>query len=786
MTLYWKDWDWNNILTNPNWANGIKLHKDGRVELPLKKPQNLYLIQTEAGKQQLLDKIKKASWVGFDAETNGLMIFNKEFKIAGLCFAFDQHSGYYIPFNHKSPDCKFADGLFKKVAKYPFNLFDQQEFAEDLKQIGFQDKPLIGHNIKFDLHVLRRMGLKQKGPIFDTLLLSQVEDSYRNNGLKDRIRDTFGYQPEEMDWGAIEDRFCGTDPRISYTYAAADPVNTVRLAYYMVNNQKDSSLKVAQAVEFPLTPKLVDIESFGIVINTELVEEYSNSLAPHMNELARLIRKYIKLDVNPASSEEKFNLIYKFIRTPYPAYKEPDRKGGTDDETLLNILENILEVQSELTKAQDEIKHGLSVDKVTRAQVDNARDWLVKSRVLTTSYDIYNRDGINNILNLIDEQLKELPIKYKILEMLISWGKMQKLKTAFVDKLPLVRSDIDLRLHTEFRQILNSGRQAGKNPNLMQLPRDSEYLVAYPDRDRPTIIADVRKALVPPPGYKFVCSDWDSMEMKMCAAISGCPALTEVVNGLDEDGKPYDIHLKTAIMMGLTNIKYEDAIRAYKDKARPKHGEISEVRQNAKPVGFGTIYGISKWGLAILLKCSIERAEELIRLYFEAMYGVKAWMDSGSELAKKQGYLETALGRRRYIPAEAFEDQNDLNYYIRALLNHEIQGGCADMAKLCEVQVMDACAGKDIHLCNFIHDELILAVKDDPGTLTYAGAILEACMQKKWRGIDFTAQAEVKENLSKSAPDLSGSIEGFGNKKTYELVLQSLDLTLDELQSLSW
>lgn len=775
----------------------MELYNTGKVIKPLWEPSELQLVQTEEQYQQLMDKIQKAEVIAFDSETNGLQVFMSSFKIAGLCFAFGVNEGIYLPINHRSPDCAFADGLFHKVSKYPFHLFDQERVKKDLIAAGLSTKPLIGHNIKFDLHVLRRLGVPHNAPVLDTLLIGQVENPYRENGLKQRVLETFGYHPEEMDWSELEDGFCATDPRMTFTYAAADPVNTLRLAYHFVQSLADTKImQVCETVEFPLTPKLVDIEAFGVHVNTEQLNEFSEEISPHAMELERLIRKYAGIEMNPASPDEKFNLIYKYLRVPYPEDKEPDRRGATDDETLEAVLAKIEEVTDGLKRCRSDLVDCLSGRMGVFEILDNAYTWLRRAREpvgRVNRYEAVTKNKIQFVIDQIDVQLEELPIKTCIVEMLMSWTKLQKLKTAFVDKLPEMRSDIDDRIHTEFRQILHSGRQAGKKPNLMQLPRDDEYEIAYPDRDRPTIVVDVRKTILPPPGWKFVSADWDAMEMKMCAAISGCPVLTEVVTGKDPNGKDYDAHIKTAEMMGLLDgMDYLTAMKALKEDGKdgnplhPKHKFVKVQRQTVKPIGFGLIYGITKWGLAVKIKCSPEEAEELMNRYFDVYYGVKQWLDETYESAEALGWAETALGRRRLIPMEAYDDEMKLSHYLRACGNHLIQGGCADMAKFCEVQVIDALKGRDAFFCNFIHDEMIIAAKDTPEELSYAGAVLEACMQKKWRGVLFTATAEVKDNLSKKADNLAKTIPGFGNPQLLNDVLHSLKLTKEEVQALPW
>lgn len=693
--------------------------------------------------------------------------------------------------DHVTPDCAFATGIWKSAAKMPFKLFNHDQVTQDLIRVGFEEKPIIGHNLKFDLHVLRRLHLEHRGPVLDTLLVCQMENPYRENGLKPRTYETFGYDVEEVDWSKQEAGFCTTDPKKSYTYAAADPVNTLRLAYFLANQPDLAPVwHVAQLIEFPLLPKIVDIETFGIEIDAPKLFEYSDVIDPLMGELQLELRKVSGVDFNPASPDEKFQFLYRFLRAPTTTGYEPDRKGATDDEAMDGILAAIEQIRETFEQYKDadendprfnnhdEVKKLIQAVKMCRA---GGIGWMDNVRPL-------NNFERRETIKTIREELPHLGEKEILTKMLKSWSKLAKLRGAFVEKLPNMRADTDGRIHTEFRQVLNSGRQAGKNPNLMQLPRDDSYKIELPARTEEVHI-DVRECILPPPGYKFVCADYDAMEMRMAAAVSGCPVLTDVITGQDEEGNPYDPHMKTADLMGLLDgMPYLEAMRAKEDENHERHKFVKKQRQDVKPIGFGLIYGITEFGLSAQLKSTPEYARTLMEKYFETYPGVRDWLFGIQKTSKKRGFADTSLGRRRLIPRDAYQPGNEqlLEHYLRACGNHQIQGGCADLAKYCEVQVADALEGHDAHICNFIHDELVLAVADDPETLCYAGAVLEKCMQKYWGGILFTAGAEVKENLSKGAKDLSKEIDGFGSPHYATLVEQKLGLSGEELLELPW
>lgn len=796
MELYWKDWDWCQKLDNRDWAVGIEKRKTGAIPRPLSQPSELYLIQTEDDYQKLLKDIEAAEWFAFDTETSGLDFFSTTFRVAGLCFAFNAVQGWYLPMDHVSPDCGFSRGLLKhsKNQPQPFQLFNKDRVVKDLKALGFEDRGIVGHNLKYDLHVLHTIGIAHRGPCMDTMLTCQVEDPYRENGLKPRVAEFFGYEPEEMEWSGLSDGFCSTDPKKSFTYAAADPVNTLRLAYYLTERLDESIFNVCQVVEYPLIHKLVEIENFGVSLNTEQLQEFSVVLGPYIDQLDRDIRKLSGIDVNLSSYEERYNFLYRFLRVPCPNGIEPERQGATDDDALDGILV-LANKLYELLRQERRVLVDYMDGRLGVLNVMNRIDELLiqcrTQRVPIPPGPITHAYCLD-VLDTVDEVLHKLPGQMTMIRMIQSRAKLATLKNNFVCKLPDMRAEKDGLIHTEFRQILNSGRQAGKNPNLMQLPRDSEYEINL-NGVLQKVNVDVRKTIVPPHGWKFVTADYDAMEMKMCAAVSGCPVLTAVVTGKDDEGKDLDAHIKTAELMGLLKgMSYAEAMRAKAQDGKkggikhPMHDFVVAERQRVKPIGFGLIYGTTEYGLSIQIGCSPAEALTLMDKYFGVFWGVRDWLHTTYEDAEQLGYADTALGRRRTIPEEAYTDSAKLHHYIRACGNHLIQGGCADMAKYCEIQVCDALANKRARFCNFIHDEMVIACPDVPEELCYAAAALEVGMQKNYLGVNFTATAEVKANMSKKTDNISGSIPGFGDPKYVEQVLQTLKKSRAEMLSLPW
>lgn len=789
---YWPDWNWYKALRKPGWAAGILGPKvpDDEVDLRLEPPKDLKLIQTPEEYDWLLETIRTAPFIAFDTEGNGTNPFAGNFEVAGLCFAFNIKQGYYLPLNHKTPDFKFQR-LFKNY-KLPFKNFDQKEVLRDLLKVGFDKKPLICHSSSYEFHVeyqLSRMTdtleyIGHRGPILDTLFYYRVEDPLRDNGLKGITASKFGYMPIEFKEALGKDAvFNDTDPRKSKDYAAADPVNTLRHAYYMMNEGfLDNVYDVCNILEWPLALKLPEVEQFGVRLDAPQLGEYSAVIKPHLERLAKEMRRLTGRDINPNSHEEKFNLVFSELRAPTPDGSKPKGTGAAElkevNTYLPTIIQKLEETKKELLTYMKG-RSGLS-DMIAKVYIVLRSANAIYSQLDAITIPVDQRKAaltkhVIQIFKWIDESIARLKRTLQIVGMLQQYVGLSKLNSAFLEALPNKVSPQDGLLHTRFNQIVRSGRQSGTDPNLMQLPRDDEYTIYYPDmaleeikllagdcevNDKNEIIipADVRSCILPPEGWVFVRADLDAAEMRMLAAISGCPVLTDVVLGKDEFGNDFDPHLKSVELLKLMKEPYAVLKEALDDKKHKIHKQVKKWRQMIKPINFGLVYGITEFGLAAQLDVTPEFARSLMDKYFKVYYGVAAWLKKAHEDARNIGYSETVIGRRRTIPPQAYSDENELKHYVRACGNHVIQGNITgDIAKFCERQALDALE-QNVHILkrsrnfsNYIHDEFVVACIDDPETVQYCASVLYITMQKTVSGIPFTCSAEVTHDLSKKA-----------------------------------
>lgn len=280
-----------------------------------------------------------------------------------------------------------------------------------------------------------------------------------------------------------------------------------------------------------------------------------------------------------------------------------------------------------------------------------------------------------------EEVLNKLVDKHPIVSLILEWRTLSKLKSTYIDALPQLINVKTGRIHTTFNQTVTStGRLSSVNPNLQNIPIRTE-------RGR-----DIRKAFVAPnEDYVIMAADYSQVELRIIAHVCGDERMIETFR------QHKDIHASMA--------------------AHVYHVDESEVtstmRRNAKTVNFGILYGISAFGLADRLHIPQKEARELITDYFTGFPKINKYLLDTIEFARQNGYVETLMGRRRYI-----DGINSANGILRKAaernaINAPIQGTAADLIKIAMVRIAKAIKEQDLD-CRMVlqvHDELVFEVK---------------------------------------------------------------------------
>jgi DNA polymerase-1 len=279
-----------------------------------------------------------------------------------------------------------------------------------------------------------------------------------------------------------------------------------------------------------------------------------------------------------------------------------------------------------------------------------------------------------------EEVLQKMAHEHKIVNDILAFRELTKLKSTYVDSLPMLVNKFTGRVHTSYNQaVAVTGRLSSNNPNLQNIPI------------RTALGREIRKAFVAQnEDYVLMSADYSQIELRIVAAMSGDEAMCEAFK------LKKDIHTATAAKV--FGISEEEVTK--------------EMRYKAKSVNFGLIYGQSAFGLSQNIGVSRTEAKQLIDNYFEQYAAIKSYMDKQILFAKEHGYVETILGRKRWL-----RDINSSNAVVRGFaernaINMPIQGSAADMIKLAMIQIHQRMKKENVQskMLLQVHDELVFEV----------------------------------------------------------------------------
>lgn len=289
------------------------------------------------------------------------------------------------------------------------------------------------------------------------------------------------------------------------------------------------------------------------------------------------------------------------------------------------------------------------------------------------------KTGLSTDADVLGKLAAQHPLPAKILE----YRALTKLKSTYVEALPLAVDGQTGRLHTTFNQtVAATGRLSSSNPNLQNIPIRGE------DGQR------IRAAFVAAEGARLVVADYSQVELRVLAHLSGDAVLTDAFR------RGEDIHARTAAeIFGVLP------------------GTVSrEMRRTAKVINFGVLYGMGAQALSRELGVPVSAAESYIRNYFERYSGVREYLETTRRLAHAQGFVTTILGRRRTLPELASRDRNLVQAAERIATNTPIQGSAADLMKLAMVRIdrrlVGSFAGRAALILQ-VHDELVVEASEE-------------------------------------------------------------------------
>ena len=502
-----------------------------------------------------------------------------------------------------------------------------------LEQIGpLLESEKIGktaHNANYDMTVLANYGIEVRNLAFDTMLAAHVSGR-KAIGLKALALECFN---EEMTPIA---NLIGTGRKqISMAqvaigdaagYAAADADFTQRLLSVFQDELDEKGIRgLFDTVEMPLVAVLVRMQRNGVALDSELLKRMSVELGERLSQIEAGMYELVGHQVNLNSSQQLGDVLFKELRLP-PTKRT--QKGYSTDASSLEGLKELLDQ-------------------------GNAED--------------------------VD------PRSYKVLDHILEYRQLSKIKSTYVDALPGLVNPKTGRIHTSYNQTGSAtGRVSSNDPNVQNIPVRTE------------LGRQVRRAFVAQNGsesWTLLAADYSQIELRILAHISRDTGLLEAFH------KNEDIHAATASSVYGVPI-----------------GEVTpEMRRIAKIMNFGVLYGLSRYGISQQTDLSSEEGAAFIKTYFGRYPGIRAYTDSVKAKVRETGYVETLLGRRRYIHEIKSSNHNVRAAGERMAINMPIQGTAADIIKIAMIRIqerMDALKLRSMMIIQ-VHDELIFEAHHD-------------------------------------------------------------------------
>lgn len=568
-------------------------------------------INRDKTKYQLITSIKEAKNLFFKLNSTELFVFDTEtdgldpfqLRLAGVSFSTKPDEGYFIAVN------PFESGsdLFNPIKDERLPIKDFVKIFKPLLENSYIKK--VCQNGKYDISVMRSIGIEVNNFYFDTMLASYVIDPDQKHGMDELAQKYLDYQPIPLSdlIGVKKDpaKIFEVDVEKLSEYSAEDADITFRLFDILKKElEKEHLLKVAYQVEFPLVPVLEEMEFNGIKVDEKVLNELSKDLSILMDNYSKEIFRL---------SGSQFN-----INSP---------------KQLQEILFNKLQ--------------------------------LAKGRKTKTGFSTDARS------------LESLRGEHEIIDTLLNYRQVSKLKSTYADSLPNLINPKTGRIHTSYNQtVASTGRLSSIDPNLQNIPIRSE------------LGKEIRKAFIPrDKNFTLLSADYSQIELRILAAICKDEGLMNAFNNGE------DIHRSTAALVFMVPLK----------------DVTPDMRRKAKEVNFGILYGIGPFGLKTRLGVTQQHAKDIIETYFKTFKRVKNYMDDSVENARAKGFSETLLGRRRFLRNINSNNRVVRQFEERVAINMPIQGTAADMIKLAMINIHNEIKKQKMKskMLLQVHDELL-------------------------------------------------------------------------------
>ena len=488
--------------------------------------------------------------------------------------------------------------------------------------------PKTAHNANYDMMVLENHGIKVEGLAFDTMLAAHAA-GHSSVGLKNLALSFFGEEMTPISnligTGRKQVTMDRVDISSAAEYAAADADFTERLRRDLEVELTEKSLDdMLRDYEVPLVPVLIRMQRDGVAIDVDALHKMSEELGTELERIRDDMYLTVGHEFNLNSSKQLGDVLFTELRLP------PTRRTKSGFSTDASSLDGL------------------------KAQLDTG-----------------TIEGAD-------------PRAYDILNGILEYRQLSKIKSTYVDALPGLVNPETGRIHTKYNQTGSAtGRVSSNDPNVQNIPVRTE------------LGRRVRKAFIAQgaPEWTLLAADYSQIELRILAHFSDDPALLSAFH------RGEDIHNATSSLV------YDVPIDIVTD----------DMRRIAKILNFGVLYGLTAFGISQQTDLTPEQGQRFINVFFEQYPGIQDYVDNTIQACRINGYVQTALGRRRYLPNITARNIHVRRAAERAAINMPIQGTAADIIKIAMIRIMERMTdlGMRSKMILQVHDELIFETPRD-------------------------------------------------------------------------
>ncbi len=547
------------------------------------------------------------------------------------------------------------EALIRALAEQPSFCFDTETTGLDAN-----NSELVGVSFSFKPHEAYYVQLPDN--YNETLqIITEFKPVFENPGIE-KIGQNLKFDISILKWYDIEVKGKLFDTMLAHYLLQPDMRHNMDILAESYLNYKPVPIEalIGKKGKDQLSIRLVD---------TDVIKEYAAEDADVTFQLKQVFK--------PLLEETKTMGLFNEIEVPLvPVLASMEAEGINLDTRILNDFSIQLE---------KEIQHLIINIQSQAGTTFNISSPKQLGEILFERLKITNKPKLTRTKQYStgEDVLLKLINRHPIIRNILDYRSLTKLKSTYVDALPALVNPRTGRIHTSYNQAVTAtGRLSSNKPNLQNIPIRTA-------RGR-----EIRKAFVPRSyDYILLAADYSQIELRIIAEMSGDEAMLEAfINKID-------IHTATAAKVYGVDINVVS----------------KEMRRNAKTVNFGIIYGISAFGLSERLNISRKEAAEIINQYLYKYQGIQDYMDKTIAFARENGFVETMMGRRRYIREINSGNATVRGFSERNAINAPIQGSAADMIKIAMINIFNEFEKQKLKtkMILQVHDELVFDAHRD-------------------------------------------------------------------------